>query len=91
MSGQADEFPMTTNAEVETRLLAFVREEIFRDQVALTVETNLVEAGFDSMSLVSLLLFLEREYGIWLRESEITVAVLENIRSLAAHVTTYLS
>ncbi len=82
---------MTTNTEIEVRLLEFVQKEIFRDKTELTVETDLVDAGFDSLSLVSLLLFLEREYGVWLREGEITADVLTNVRSLATHVTTYLS
>ena len=81
---------MTTQSELEQRLLDFVNGEIFGGCVRLDVESDLVAAGFDSMSLVSLLLFVEREHGIWLQENEITAEVLMNIKSLAAHVQKHL-
>ena len=43
-------------------------------------------AGFDSMSLVKLLLHIETKYGRWIPESEITNEALANVRSLAAAV-----
>lgn len=72
--------------EIETELLAFLRREIFAPETNLTPETNLIAAGFDSMSLVRLLLFIETHYGLWIPESEITNATLLNVRALAATV-----
>jgi acyl carrier protein len=72
--------------QIERRLLDFVRREVFRDREDIGPDTDLVAAGFDSLSLVSLLLFIEREYGAWIPQNEITAATLANVRSLAAHV-----
>lgn len=82
---------MTTQAEIEERLLGFVCREIFRGQSGISADSDLIAAGFDSLSLVSLLLFVEREYGTWMPENEITAEVLKNIRSLAAHVLKHLA
>ncbi len=72
--------------EIETALLAFLRREVFAPQVNLTPETDLVAQGFDSMSLVRVLLFVETTYGLWIPEKEITDAALSNVRSLAGTI-----
>ena len=82
---------MTTQPEIEQRLLDFIRTEVLRGQSDINMDTDLVAAGVDSLSLVSILLFVEREYGTWMPEMEITAKVLKNIRSLAAHVLKHLA
>ena len=72
--------------QIETELLGFLRREVFAPTVELTVETDLIGAGFDSMSLVRVLLFIETTYGMWIPEKEITNETLSNVRSLAASV-----
>lgn len=57
--------------EIEAELLAFLQREVFAPQVVVTPETDLVAAGFDSMSLVRLLLFVETTWGLWVPEKEI--------------------
>jgi len=69
--------------EIETKLLGFLKREVFAAEVAVTPETDLVAAGFDSMSLVRLLLFIETDYSFWIPESEITGDALQNVRALA--------
>jgi len=77
---------MTEASEIEGRLLGFLQREIFGPQVEVTAETDLIAAGFDSMSLVRLLLFVETTYGLWIPAKEITAAALRDLRSLAATV-----
>jgi acyl carrier protein len=81
---------MVQPPEIEAELLGFLRREIFAPQVALTAETDLIAAGFDSLSLVRLLVFVETTYGLWIPESEITTTALSNVRSLAATVSRLL-
>ena len=69
--------------EIETKLLGFLKREVFAPEIAVTPETDLVASGFDSMSLVRLLLFIETDYGFWIPESEITGDALQNVRALA--------
>ena len=77
--------------EIETKLLDFLKREVFAPEVAVTPETDLVAAGFDSMSLVRLLLFIETDYGFWIPESEITGDALRNVRALAATIARLLN
>jgi D-alanine--poly(phosphoribitol) ligase subunit 2 len=77
---------MVEAPQIEAELLAFVRREVFAPQVNVTTETDLVAAGFDSMSLVRVLLFIEQTYGFWIPESEITAESLKTLATLAATV-----
>ena len=72
--------------EIEAGLLEFVRREIFADDADITAESDLIAAGFDSMSLVRVLLHVETTYGLWIPANEITGETLRNLNSLAAAV-----
>lgn len=74
---------MIAAQEIESKLLDFLKREVFAPEVVLTPETDLVAAGFDSMSLVRVLLFIEQTYGFWIPEGEITGDALHNVRALA--------
>jgi acyl carrier protein len=82
---------MIEPSTIETELLAFLGRDIFSPETKLDAETDLVGAGFDSMSLVKLLLHIETKYGRWIPESEITNEALANVRSLAAAVARVLN
>jgi acyl carrier protein len=73
---------MNEPTDVQARLLEFLRGGVFSAQTQVTEETDLLASGFDSLSLVSLLVFIEKTYGLWIPESEITEAALKNTRTL---------
>jgi acyl carrier protein len=77
--------------EIETKLLDFLKREVFAPEVAVAPETDLVAAGFDSMSLVRMLVFIETDYGFWIPESEITGDALKDVRALATTITRLLN
>ena len=82
---------MIQPTEIETELLTFFRREIFSPETNLTAETDLVGAGFDSMSLVKTLLHCETKFGQTIPEGEITNEALANTRALAATVARILN
>ncbi len=77
---------MSEPAAVQARMLEFVRNGVFSAGIEVTEETDLVANGFDSLSLVSLLVFIEKTYGLWIPQNEITETSLKNIKSLSALV-----
>lgn len=82
---------MIVAAEIETKLIDFLKREVFAPDVVVTPETDLVAAGFDSMSLVRMLVFIETDYGFWIPESEITGDALQNVRALAETIARLLN
>jgi acyl carrier protein len=69
--------------EIQGRLMEFLRRDVFGPEVNLSADTDLIASGFDSFSLVNLMLFVEQTYGLWIPEREITAANFQNTRSLA--------
>jgi hypothetical protein len=82
---------MIQSPEIETELLAFLGPDTFSGKATLSPETDLVAAGFDTMSLVKLLRHIEIKYGKWIPENEITNEALTSVRSLAATVARVLN
>jgi acyl carrier protein len=77
---------MVEASQIQAELQAFVQREVFAPEAAVGAETDLIAAGFDSMSLVRVLLFVELTYGLWIPEGEINAATLRNLHTLAAAV-----
>ena len=82
---------MIQTQEIEIKLLDFLKREVFAPDVPVAPETDLVASGFDSMSLVRMLVFIETDYGFWIPESEITGEALKDVRTLAATITRLLN
>ncbi len=82
---------MIQPSEIETELLAFLRNTIFSSETPIDAGTDLVAAGFDSMSLVKVLLHIETKYGKWIPEGEITNEALASVSALAATVARVLN
>lgn len=57
--------------EVKSRLLEFLRSEIFDPSVQIEEETDLIEAGLDSLSLLQILMFVQSSFNLRIPEAEI--------------------
>lgn len=77
---------MSKPTDVQARLLEFLSDGVFSAETTVTLDTDLIASGFDSLSLVSLLVFIERTYGLWIPQNEINETNLKNIRTLASVV-----
>jgi acyl carrier protein len=75
---------MMEQAQIQARLLEFLRQGVFSPQTTVSEETDLIANGFDSLSLVSLLQFIEQNFGLWFPENELNEATLKNTRTLTA-------
>jgi acyl carrier protein len=82
---------MIQPSEIEAELLAFLRRDIFSPETKLDAQTDLVAAGFDSMSLVKLLLHVETKFGKWIPEGEITNEALASVSALSVTVARVLN
>lgn len=71
----------TREALVE-HVFGVVRDEILGAGDSFTPQSNLVEAGVDSLALTQILLSIEERTGFWLDESLLTPASLASVESL---------
>ena len=64
-------------------LCDFLRTEVLAEGVAFDAATPLSELGVDSLSIVEVLLFVERHFGVSVPESHLTRANLHSVDALA--------
>ncbi len=75
-----------TREELEQRIFDIVREDILSVDDSFTRETNLIEAGLDSLALTQLMLAIEENTGVWVDESLLTEETLASVATLSALV-----
>ncbi|MDD5198180.1 MAG: phosphopantetheine-binding protein [Terrimicrobiaceae bacterium] len=74
--------PVTT-APIEQRLAALIAERILDPAGGLAPETNLYDAGLDSLAIMQLLLLLEEEFSIAIPVESVSRANFATIRAIA--------
>ena len=80
-----------TRAELTRRVFEVLRDEILRADESFSPQSNLIDAGLDSLAVTQLMLSIEESTGIWVDESLLTPEHLKNAESLAALVHDQLS
>ena len=80
---------MTGAMSPKERIRKFVVDELGQDRPATDFadETSLIDNGvIDSLAIVKVVLFVEREFGIKVRDEEVLPASFDSIASIASFV-----
>jgi acyl carrier protein len=75
-----------TPQELTDRIFDIVRNDILTVDDSFTPQTNLIEAGLDSLALTQLMLAIEEATGVWVDESLLTEETLASTEALATLV-----
>jgi acyl carrier protein len=59
----------------------YIEKNILAEDITLDADTQLQDAGIDSFSIVEIILFIERKYGVVIPDDKL---VPENFRTLGA-------
>jgi acyl carrier protein len=71
---------------VAAAVVHFLNTQIMAASHPIATDDGLETAGVDSMALLKVLVFLEREYGIWVPDDDLNDDVIASARTLAAYV-----
>lgn len=71
-------------------LLLFVQSAIIDSSVSITPDTLFNDIGIDSMSIIELVLFIERKFEVAISEKDLTPENLKSIQTLAECTFRYL-
>jgi acyl carrier protein len=77
-----------TLTQLEIRVLDLVRNEVLQTPPGFTVESDLFEAGLDSMAIMQLLLLLEEHFGVAIPVGSVSRANFKNARAIGALLVT---
>jgi acyl carrier protein len=72
-----------THQEISRQLQSFIQTTIVEKHTEITEDTPFAHLGIDSMSIIELVLFIERKFKIAIPESELTPSTFTSIRTLA--------
>jgi diaminopimelate decarboxylase len=75
-----------TPEEITRALLGFVNDEIMAPGHAIGPDDALDAAGVDSMALLKVLLFVEREFGFWVPDEDLVAANVATAADLGRYV-----
>lgn len=75
-----------TREALTQRVFEILRDELLEVGAEFTPQSNLVEAGLDSLAVTQLMLSIEECTGVWVDESLLTPQNLASAESLAGCV-----
>jgi acyl carrier protein len=75
--------PLSALDHLDQQLVTLVSERLLETQPGFDADSNLYEAGLDSMALMQLLILVEEEYGVSIPEAALTKQNFSTIRHLS--------
>lgn len=76
--------------EVASQLCDFLRDNVLAGDVAVCPDTELTSIGVDSFSLMELVLFIERRFGLELPAESLIPENIASVRVLSAYCVSLL-
>jgi len=71
---------------IATALVGFLNAEIMAPGYTIGPADRLEQAGVDSMALLKVLLFVEREFGFWIPDEDLVPDNVATVTALAGYV-----
>ncbi|MEO8084180.1 MAG: phosphopantetheine-binding protein [Ardenticatenales bacterium] len=78
--------PTCTLDEIVIGIVRFVNTEIMASGQAIAAADRFDLAGVDSMALLKILLFVEREFGLWVPEEDLVIGNVASAAALGGYV-----
>lgn len=72
--------------EIEDKLTQGIAEIMSLDHTTITAETSLADLGIDSLGLVEIFVFIEKNFNLMLMESGLTKKDIQTVHSLATYI-----
>ena len=69
--------------QIKEQVIAFLQSDIFDASVRIEADTDLFETGFDSFSLVKLLVFVENQFHLRIPEEQLTETTLKDVNRIS--------
>jgi acyl carrier protein len=83
--------PIPQQDQLEKHLLQLVNERLLETRPGFGSESDLYDAGLDSMAIMQLLILIEEEFGVVLPESELTRQNFSTVHRVAGLIRTRAS
>lgn len=75
---------------ISSELTGFIKSSLVADQVEVNETTAFDSLGLDSFSIIEIVLFIERKFGVTLPDKELTRENMHSVETLTRCVEKYL-
>jgi acyl carrier protein len=72
-----------SESKISERVCGFLRSDLLDERIQITPNSSLIALGLDSVSLVTLVLFIESEFGVSVPDVALTPENLRTVEALA--------
>jgi acyl carrier protein len=69
--------------QIKEQVVTFLQTEIFDASVRIEADTDLFDNGFDSFSLVKLIVFVENQFHLRIPEEQLTETTLKDANRIS--------
>ncbi len=76
---------VSSREEIEKQLCGFLNDNVLAPSVKLLPDTHLSSIGVDSFSLMEMILFIERRFGLVLPAESLTPDNIASVNALSQH------
>ena len=76
---------------ISSGLIDFIKSNLVADSVEVNTTTPFDSLGLDSFSIIEIVLFIERKYGVTLPDKELTRENMQSVETLTRCVEKYIS
>jgi acyl carrier protein len=80
-----------TLEHIQSSLISFIRENLVAETVQVDAQTPLADMELDSFSIIELVLFIERKFGVILPDVELTRENVYSVQTLSETVLRFAS
>ena len=74
--------PLPSPEILEQQLVTLISERLLETSGDFGADSNLYDAGLDSMAIMQLLILIEQEYGVTIPDNDLTRHQLSSVRHL---------
>ena len=78
-----------TESSIANEICQFIKENLLAEGISLEILTELSSVGLDSFSLIEIVLFIERKYGVSLPDESLTPENTYSATTLAKCVVSF--
>jgi len=75
--------------DIASQLIEFIKSDLVAPGVEVHVDTPFEKLGLDSFSLIEIILFIERKFGVSIPDKELNSENLHSVKTLATCVEKY--
>jgi acyl carrier protein len=75
----------SSTEEIVKQLCSFLSDNVLASSVDLSPDTHLTSIGVDSFSLMEMILFIERRFGLVLPAESLTADNISSVNALSQH------